>query len=270
MAKKDKGSKSKRTGPKNKGEAKKLSAKIYSGLSAERLAKKSGGNRLIINKKNPTKTVQLLDEIEEMKEYDMHSFREGRGWVYVPCAGEECPLCDDEDDEVSSIAYRAAANVWSFDDNAVLVLEGGKEIFGKIGRRIEKAKQKKKDIRKTTLEISRIEGDRVSYDVDSGDEDPIDFKPLLKKRHDLDAFVNDQIARYYKDDNSGPKKASKKSALDDDDEDEYEEDEASYTKSDLKAMSPKQLKRAAKDAGVKYDAEKPNLTIKRILASQED
>lgn len=251
----------KKTAKKDKG----LSAKVYSGLSKSRIAQRAASNtpRLILDK-GQTKTIQFLDSPATMKEYDTHSFREKGGWKYVPCLEGKCPLCEDEEREVSKTSYRFLANVWSFKDKKVVVLEGGVELSEKILSRFDR---KKKFFMKRTWDITKMSGERVTYDIDQGE------KAVLKdtsdlKLYDLDDYIAAQLQRYYGTDVPDTSKAKRTSLDDDDDADEDEYDEET-----LEEMSSKELKKVARSLGVSLtnkdgDPASSKLLIKRILKEQ--
>lgn len=244
-----------------------LSAKVYSGLSKSRIAQRAASNtpRLIVDK-GKTKTIQFLDQPTAMKEYDVHSFREKGKWVYVPCIEGKCPLCEDEEREVSKTSYRFLANVWSFKDKKVVVLEGGVELSEKILHRFER---KKKFFMKRTWDLTKMSGERITWDIDQGEKAPLRDTSDLKL-YDLDEYIAAQIQRYYGTELPDTSKA-KKTALDDDDDDDAEEDE--YDEETLEEMSRKELVKVARSMEISLknkegDKASDRLLIKRILKAQ--
>ena len=79
---------------KKKGSKKGLSVKTYSGLNKKRYEQKGGGGNRVILKPGETVALQFLHEPDSFVEFDMHRFKEGGNWSYVPCLGDDCPLCE--------------------------------------------------------------------------------------------------------------------------------------------------------------------------------
>lgn len=260
-----------------------LNPAIYSGLNKKRMQKGTGSNRTIFEK-GKSVTGQLLDAPGDMREFDQHVFRDGGKWCYVPCAGSDCPLCEDDDRDVSKTSYKFIANFYNHKTKKVEVIGGPKDLAGRISMRWEaiykkqfsKLKSKKKAAKKANelflakvWDITQLDRDIVAYDVESSDEDAVRLDPKKHKRHDLDQYVADEMKRYFGDDMP---KGGSKSALDDDDDD-AEDDE--YDRDDLEEMSPKEVKRVAKSLGIKTvnpKNDEPRSTstlIKLILKSQD-
>lgn len=257
---------------KKKGASKGLSPKIYSGLNKKRMEKKgSGGNRVIL-KQGDTATVQFLTGIDGFREYDIHQFQDGGRWQYVPCAGDDCPLCADDDSAVAKTTYRFCSNVYSFKEKKVLILEGPKDLAGRIAfrweKRTKKGKYPKKFLQKT-WDVSKFPTTPVSYDVEAGDDDPVDTSRM--KPHDLDEYIKGEMVRYF---GSEMPASTGRTALDDDDDDDDDEDEDDdeYTRDDLEDMTPKQVRKIAKGMGIATTKGGENRTtrtlIKLILSRQ--
>jgi hypothetical protein len=121
---------------------------------------------------------------------------------------------------------------------------------------------------KKTWDISKMATTPVSYDVEGGDDNPVQIKTA--KLIDLDKYIDGEAKRYYGD-SMPTAKGKGKSALDDDDDD-AEDDE--YDQDDLEAMSPKRIKRIAKEMKIKTvnpKTDEPRSTktlIKLILKKQ--
>lgn len=232
-----------------------LNPKLYNkGLSKKRMAKGSAGNRLRI-KQGETAPVMFLETPEDMQEFDQHQFRDGNNWQYVPCAGEECPLCDDEDGDRSNTRYRFCCNVYSLKERRVLILEGPKDLSSRIMFRYERSPEK---FMKRVFDITMMDTQPVSYSVDRADEDPVRTTDLKKKRHDKSKYIREQMERFY------GEKMPNRSSLDDDDE-----DSDSFTKSELMEMDKKELKSVAKEFGIKTADRTRKEIVKRILKAQE-
>jgi hypothetical protein len=255
-----------------------LSVAIGGGLNKKNYAKKgSGGDRLVL-KQGDTATVQFVagcDDSDHWKEISQHQFQDKGRWNYVPCLGDDCPLCEDDDRDVSKVTYRFFTNVYSMKDKKIVILEGPKDLSGRIARKWEGAEKKKPGLfLKRTYDVSKLATTPVSYDVEIGEDNTkkIDMKGCI----DLDAYIRSEAARYYGDEMPGvsDKKSGKKkkrTALDDD-EDEAEED--TYEREELMEMDWTDLKRLAKSLKIKLvdkEGEKRKRTalVKLILKAQD-
>lgn len=238
-----------------------LTVQSFGGLNAKRYTKGTGGVDRVNFKKGETVTVQFVadtDDTKQWKEINQHQFNDN-GWKYVPCLGKNCPLCEDEDNDVRKINYRFFTNVYDFGQKKFAVLEGPKDLSGRIAGKAKRMAKKPGKFLKTIFDISKLDQSPVTYEVDIED----DHKPVKvdeKKLVDLDAYIIDQAKRYFGDDlptdGGGKKKKGKdnrKSSLDDDDED-YQEDEV-YDEDDLEEMSSKEIKSIAK--GLKIALKNP-------------
>lgn len=252
MAKSDKGKKAKGGGG--------LSVKTFGGLNEKRYTKGQSVDRVTF-KKGETVTVQFvapIDDSAQWKEIDQHQFQDD-GWKYVPCLGDDCPLCDDEDRDVSKTSYRFFTNVYDFSQKRFAVLEGPKDLSSRIARKFKQAEKRKKGkFLKTVYDVSKLDQSPVTYEVDiEDDRKPVTVDP--KKLIDLDAYIQGQAKRYFGDDmpSEGSKKKKggkdkRKSSLDDDED--YIEDEE-YDEDDLDDMSDKEIKSIAK--GMKIALKNP-------------
>lgn len=233
---------------KKKGSGSGFSPRIYQGLNDKRMAKGSGGDRLVIQQ-GETKTVQFPTSIKDFREFDIHQFQEKGKWNYIPCAGDDCPLCDDDDDDVRKTHYRFCCNVYSRKDKKVLILEGPKDLSGRIAMRAKSAnKGKLKKIGKFNrklYDVSKLKTTPVSYDVESADGKALSLDDLAElKLHDLDKYIVGEMERYFGD--GMPTSKSGKSALDDDDDDDDDADDDEYDMDELMDMKTSEVKRIAK------------------------
>ena len=276
---KDKGKKSKKNKDKKGGEGKrnikvdgKLSGPVmFSGLNEGRM--KSGVGRFADRTsfvQGDTIQVQVLDLITEFVEYDQHQFRDGGKWKYVPCGGDGCPLCADDDDEVAKQHYRFSCNVYNHDTKRTEVFEGPKTMSALIAKRYKtiakKAKGNEEKLRKlwtnTVFEFSKMKTQPVTFDVDYGDADPVKPAKWEGKTHDLRKNIVEQFKFYFGDnvdisELDAKEDAEAKSSMDD-----------SISKADLKDMDDAALKKVGKDFGIKAKGMTKKDFIKAILAAQ--
>jgi hypothetical protein len=201
-----------------------LSPKTFRGLNKKRIEKSGGqgGGRRVILKAGNTVPIQFLEKPEDMTEFEVHVFQEDGRWEFVPCAGDGCPLCDDENERKSKTSYRFCTNVYNLKDRKVQILEGPKDLAGRVFYRYERAPRK---FMGRSYDVTRFEGSPVSYDVSVGEDDPVQIRGL--KLHNLDEYILDEMKRYYGDDLDFEANSL---AADDDDEDlddleEEDEDE---------------------------------------------
>lgn len=241
-----------------------LAPVIYKGLSDKRMAKGSATNRCRVDK-GKTVTVQFLNAPDDMREFDQHQFQDGGKWQYVPCIGKDCPLCDDDDDQVSRTHYRFICNVWNFSTKRVEILEGPKTLAGRIKYRWKKRKD---SFLKRTYDVSKFDTQPVEWDVESADDNALpSSKRKGLKLYDLDKDIKESLQRWFGDNTPEPK--TSKTALDDDD---YEEDDE-YDEDDLDEMKWSEVAKIAKGLKIKTkddDGDKiPKAKlIKRILKKQ--
>lgn len=195
-----------------------LQVKTFKGLNKKKIEQKGGssGKRLVL-KPSQTVVVQFLANPEDFVEFERHSFQEDGRWQFVPCAGESCPLCIDDDSERSRTGYQFLAPVYNLKDKKVQILEGGKDIAGRIFHRYERSPKK---FLKRTFEITRFDTKPVSYDVQVGEDDPVQtskLKPLSEEE-----YLLDELKRYFGEDLELPELTD--SLADDGDDDEEDED----------------------------------------------
>src|SRR5688572_15129141 len=89
------------------------------------------GNTAYI-KKGDTLPVQFYHEPDDFLTFKEHQWDEDRKWFFVPCLGDDCPLCDDESENRSRVAYQFAAQVYNIKEKKAQVLKGGKDLGGRI------------------------------------------------------------------------------------------------------------------------------------------
>lgn len=249
-----------------------LSVPVQGGLNKKNYTKKAGGVDRIQLDKGKTVTVQFLfpiNDTDNWKEIDQHQFQERNRWNYVPCLGDDCPLCADDDRDVAKTTYRFLTNAYDLENKRIAVLEGPKDLSGRIAARFTTLAKKKKSklFTKKTYDISKMDTTPVSYDVETSDDDPVPEKRIdLKKCIDLDAYILEQAKRYFGDDMPSSGKSSKRSAMDDEDDEEYEEDE--YDEDDLEEMDKSELRKIAKAIGAKTkDKEGEPLSKSKLIKS---
>lgn len=269
----------------NKKKTKSLGIRTFSGLNEKRFKQKAGGGDRVRFEEGKTVAVQFLTEPSKFKEYDQHSFREASGFAYVPCAGDECPLCEDDDEKVSKTSYQFAAVVYNHTAKKIQVLKGGKGLAGKIAMRF---KRKPKLFLKRVFDITAMPGASFrEYDVDLAEEDPIAASKIRDKMIDLDKWLLDQAQEYYGDDfkvelssdededsdsdDDDDEDEDDADADEDDDEDE-EEDEEEHTPESLNAKKLTELRDIADELEIDHSGMKKKGLVDAILAelSEED
>jgi len=254
-----------------------ISPRTFGGLSKERYTKKTGTGQRLQMAQGDTRTVQFVADISDeklWKEIDQHQFQDGGKWKYVPCLADDdgngCPLCDDEDPEVKKVHYRFFTVVYSFKDKAYVIMEGPKDLSGRIAFRYEglKKKGKEKLFIKKTFDVSKLKTTPVSYDVESGDDDAKKLDP--KQFPDLDEYLDATAKSYYGDSLPTGKKSKGKTALDDDDDDE---DADEFDEDELMEMDWSDLKKVATNLRIKLidsdgEKRKRKTLVKLILKKQ--
>lgn len=266
------------TKQKKKGKSKKgggLSVRTFGGLNKKNYTKKGGFGDFVKMDVGDTVLVQFVADISDdewWKEIEQHVFKEKGKWQYVPCLGDNCPLCEDDDPEVAKTSYRFFTVVYDFGEKRLAILEGPKDLSGRIAFRYEK---KKKSFLSRTWDVSKLKTQPVSYDVESADKKAKEIDEEKLKAFDLDKMIQAKAERYFGEDLAGNKKSKKpkKSALDDDDdEDDYEADDE-YDEDDLLEMERSEVRKIAKQLGIKAtdkegEARSKKTLIKLILKKQ--
>ena len=258
-----------------------LTVQTFNGLNKSRMEKKSSGfgSRLQL-KPGETTGVQFLSKPEDFTEFETHSWSDGSRWNFVPCAGDECPLCMDEDSDKRKKSYRFACLVYSFRDKAVKVLEGPKDLAGRIFFRYER---KPAMFTKRTYEITKLATTPVSYDFAVGEDDLMSAVTLktASAKVSVDEYLELELKAFYGNDLPVADKSSLVSDPDDDedeidlddDEDETEEDavEVSYSLGDLRKMKIAQLRTIAEELDIDIeDLDKTDLIEAIVEAGDED
>src|SRR6478609_8332462 len=148
-----------------------LSTKAFGGLNKKNYTKKAStfGQRIQF-KEGERVTVQFLgepDDEECFKEYFQHSWQEAGKWNYVPCAGDDCPICEEEDQAKSKTAYRFVAKVYNFGEKKIQVMEGPKDLAGRVVYQWERNNEK---FTKKVWDVMPLATQPRTYQVDYNDE----------------------------------------------------------------------------------------------------
>jgi len=224
-------------------------------------------------KPGETCTVQFLSKPEDFTEFETHSWSDGSRWNFVPCAGDECPLCQDEDSDKRKKSYRFACLVYSFRDKAVKVLEGPKDLAGRIFFRYER---KPTMFTKRTYEITKLATTPVSYDFAVGEDDLVSAATLKKasEKVSVDEYLELELKAFYG--NELPEASGKGLAEEpdeDEDEDEDEDDETeevSYSLGDLRKMKIAKLTEIAEELDIDVDDMDKTDIIEAIVEAGSD
>lgn len=212
--------------PSTSGKTGGLSTKAFGGLNKKNYESKAGTfGQKIRFEEGKRVTVQFAGDPSDedcFKEFYQHSWKEGNKWNFVPCTDDECPLCEEEDGEIRKKGYRFIAKVWSHSEKKMQILEGPKDLAGRIVYQWERNKSKFKS---KVWDVLPMATTPRTYQVDFN-EDVIAKRTLVddeKNPIDLDEYLETSLKAYYGEDglvNSG------KSSLDDDDDvDEDDEDD---------------------------------------------
>lgn len=203
-------------------QSKGLTVKTFKGgLDQKRMKKGTGGQGMRVILKDATIPVQFLtdpDNEDGFVEFEIHNFQEDGRWEYVPCTGDGCPLCDDESEQRSRTRYRFAAVVYNLAEGRVQVLEGPKDMAGRIYYRYERNPSK---FRRRAFDITKFPTQPVTYGVDIA-EDAEAKNPKGMELVDLAEYLQGELKRYYGDDLEAA--STSVSALDDDEEPWDEDD----------------------------------------------
>lgn len=171
-----------------------LTPKMFTGLNKKRFEKTGGGNfgkRLRIDK-NKTIPIQFLESPTDFCEYEIHVFQDDGRWEFIPCAGDSCPLCSDEDELRSRTSYRFCCNIYNLKDRKVQIMEGPKDLASRIFYRYER---KPDTFLKRTYEVTKFAGTPITYDFQVGEDAPVKTGSLTK--HDLNEFLIEEMKRYF-------------------------------------------------------------------------
>ena len=214
-----------------KGVRKGLTPKTFQGMTRTKVMAGGGGSgtyKLRVKmKKGTSHVLQFATGLDEFLEYEQHVWRNDEGrWTFVPCAGEDCPLCADEREDVARTSYSFACLVWNFREKKLMILSGSKKLAMKIYQKWEKCGTKERERNKKFVrrvyEITALPTNPADWivdlepDVRAKDPDDLRLKATKKDAPDLEVYVKEEMEFYFG--NSMPKASS----LDDDDEDEWE------------------------------------------------
>lgn len=208
-----------------------LSPQLFSGLNQKRMASGQGnpniGLRVQLEKSKPL-PVQFMgdpDDAEYFIEIDQHQFQEEGRWNYVPCAGDDCPLCASESEVKAKRHYRFFAVIYNLNDRKLQVLEGPKTMAQLIFLRYKATRRRsarnRRPFTRRVYEITKMPTEPVSYDLAIGEDDPVSSARLAKlEAIDLQKYVTSEMERYY-----GNLDLPSRSALEDDieDDDDYDD-----------------------------------------------
>lgn len=252
-----------------------FSVKTFQGLNKTRMEKKSNANagiRVAI-KQGETVPVQFLTKPDEFTEFNQHSWKDGDRWYFVPCAGEGCPICQDEDRQRAKQSYRFAAVVYNLRDKKVQVLEGPKDLAGRIFYRYER---KPSMFLKRTYDVTKFPTTPVTYDFAIGEDDLVALSTIKAKGKlvDIDAYLEGELKSFYGDDLPEGSAAVTEPDEPDDDEDDEDEDEEEvvYTLAQLKKFKLSKLRSIAEDMEIEDadEMDKSDLIEAIVAESEED
>lgn len=258
-------SKKKSKGPKG------LSPKTFKGMNPKRFKGKGGGSwsKRLPLKKGATIPCQFLDDPDDFEEYEVHAWREGGRWNFVPCAGkDDCPLCASDDEQQARTSYRFCANVYNLEAKKVQVLEGGSNLATVVHNRYNR---KPSSFLKRVFDITMFPTQPVSFQCELAEEEPLKSSRLAKlEKHDLLEYIIGEMKAYYGDDLENVD--TTRTSLDDDDDDD-DEDEDEYDEDDLDDMDASEIRKIAKRLKIKTvdgEGEKKSkkTLIKAILKKQ--
>lgn len=202
-----------------------LTAQAFGGLNKKNYSKKSGGSfgKRVKWEPGVRRAIQFAgtpEDPEAFKEFLQHGWKEGANWNFVPCTGDDCALCEEEDQEKSKKSYRFVAKVYDFTEKKMMYMEGPKDLAGRIVYQYERNPGKfiakvwdiiPLDTQPRTYQVDFNEEIRAKRELLDDEKDPID----------LDKYLEESLKRFYGEDGL----VKGKSSLDDDDDDVYDEDE---------------------------------------------
>lgn len=250
-----------------------LSVRTFKGLNDKRMKKNDNANfglRLAI-KQGDTVSVQFLYDPDQFDEFDQHSWNDGGRWNFVPCVGEECPICQDEDSKRAKKNYRFACLVYNISEKKVQILEGPKDLAGRIAYRY---KRKPALFLKRTFEITKFPTTPVTYDCAVGEDDLVSAAVLKAKAKgvtSVEDYLEGEAKSFYGSEIPTADLSSKrKDDDDDDDEDEDEDETVEYTVADLKKMKLVKLQGIAEDLEIDTDDLDKTELIEAIIAASSD
>lgn len=164
------------------------------GMKKKELERSGNFGETVYIKKGDTVPVQFYHSPDDFVTFKEHQWQEDHKWYFVPCLGEECPLCEDESDDRSRTGYQFAAQVYNIKEKKPQILKGGKDLGGRVYFRFER---NTKTFTKRVLEITKFATQPISFEVSPGDDKPIDLTKVPPI--DLEEWLNSQIQAYYGD-----------------------------------------------------------------------
>ncbi len=199
-----------------------LTTKAFGGLNKNNYTKKATTfGQAIRFKEGERETVQFAgdpDDPDCFKEFFQHSWKDGQRWYFVPCTGDDCPLCEEEDQDKAKQTYRFIAKVYDFKEKKVRIMEGPKDLAGRIVYQWERSKSK---FLTKVWDVMPLATQPRTYQVDYNDEARakrvIEDDP--KNVVNLDKYLEDSLKSFYGEDGL----VKGKSSLDDDDDDAVED-----------------------------------------------
>lgn len=199
-----------------------IQPKLFKGLNKKRMDASRGnfGVRVVL-KDGQTVPVQFLQDPTEFTEFYVHAFQEEGRWVFVPCVGDNCPLCQDDDEKVRRTSYRFLATVYNLEQKKVQLLENSGQLAQAIMYRYQR---KPSAFLKRTFEITRFPTTPVSHQFELGEEPTVNTSRMKLLSHE--EYLADQLKRYYGDELPEPGSTSM------DDEDVEEDEELEDTEED--------------------------------------
>lgn len=204
-----------------------LTTKAFGGLNKKNYEKKAStfGQRIKFVEGERV-TVQFAgapDDEDAFKEFFQHSWQEGKKWNFVPCTGDDCPLCEEEDSDKAKTSYRFIAKVYDFGTKKMSIMDGPKDLAGRIVYQWERSPSK---FLKKVWDVMPLATTPRSYQVDFNDEvrPKLDLSSLddTKNPVDLDKYLEDSLKAFYGQDGLvlGKSSLDDEEFQEDDDEDE--------------------------------------------------
>lgn len=223
------------------------------GLNKKNYASKGMGVKTAV-KEGTTIPIQFSTKPtnkKKFREFDLHRWQEGKKkYPRVPCIGEDiCPLCDDDDPDISKVAYQFVTPIYNLKTKKYELLSGGKNMANAIGLRYErmvKTDTAGKWLR-LAFDLTAVPAQFTTYDLVKSDT----HKPITldeSKLIDIDKWLLDEVKGYY-----GDNMPSSSLDDDDDDEDEEEDDDEDEDEEDDEDEAPR---RNSKTGSVKSKKKK--------------
>lgn len=212
--------------------------------------------------------LQFTKPIEDFVEYYTHSWQESGTWNFVPCLGDNCPLCVDEDSDRRKTRYTFCTIVYNLKEKKYQYLTGPKTMAGIIALRFER---KPGLFLKRTWDFAQLPTTPVSYDIQVGEDDPVRIDSKKAAALNIEKYLEDEAKRFYGDNLPDSASALDEGDEDEDDiEDDEEEEEETYTLKDLKGMRVSKLKEIADELDVDADGLSKTELVEAIVEAQEE